>query len=383
MKRGGRKAGGPGFLALTFTLVIFPTLTTPARGGTPPYRLTWLGGTFYPYAINEQGHVVGYDARQRGYGPALLYDGTGVRELGEGEAHDINNNGRIVLGVPVTGIGTPGPVLLEPDGTRRQLGLQFGWGGDFRHQYSINDRGQVVGQEAVARNTADGRAFLWDNGTVTYLDLGVPGAHSSGHGINNAGQVVGWYTTTGQSGGGGYLWQNGQTTLLPSPGVDVNERGQVLTLDGVWEGGKLTIAPTLPLLPVSDPKMAPTAFVGEINDVGQVAAYSRELYLINVEDGYSNIDRAFVWDSSTGTLRDLNALMGFGPGTSNQFPLTQAIDINNAGQIIGVGANGGWLLTPVPEPAGGVAALLLTGWLLGRRRAGGFRKTVPLSSARP
>jgi len=381
MKRTGRSARGAGYLCLSFAAAALWSFTAPARAGEPPYRLTWLGGNFYPYAINEQGHVVGYDTRQRGYGPALLYDGTRVRELGEGEAQDISNNGRIVLGVPVTGIGTPGPVLLEPDGTRRPLGLQYGWGGDFRHQFSINDSGQVVGQEALRANTSDGRAFLWDNGTITYLDLGFPVAHSSAHGINNAGQVVGWYDAT-QS-GGGYVWQNGRTTLLPTAAVDINERGQVLTLDGVWENGKMTIAPTLPLLPVSDENMSPTAFVREINDAGQVAGYSLELFLINPEDGHGNIERAFVWDPATGTLRDLNAIMGFEPDTFNQFPLTLASDINNAGQVIGFGTNGGWLLTPVPEPAGGVAAVLLTAWILGRRSAGGFRKTVPLSSARP
>jgi hypothetical protein len=156
----------------------------------------------------------------------------------------------------------------------------------------------------------------------------------------------------------------------------------VLTLDGVWENGEVTVAPTLPLLPASDEEISPTAFVGEINDAGLVAGYSRELFLINPEDGHGNTDRAFVWDSATGTLRDLNALMGFGPGTFNQFLLAQASDVNNAGQVIGYGPNGGWLLTPVPEPAGGVAAVLLTAWVLGRRRAGGFRKTVPLLSAR-
>ena len=106
------------------------------------------------------------------------------------------------------------------------------------------------------------------------------------------------------------------------------------------------------------------------------------MYFIDEESGYGSIERAFLWDSSTGALRDLNALMGFGPDPFNQFPLAYASDVNNAGQIIGFGPDGEWLLTPVPEPAGGVAALLVTAWFL-RRPSAGFRKNVPLLSARP
>ena len=78
-----------------------------------------------------------------------------------------------------------------------------------------------------------------------------------------------------------------------------------------------------------------------------------------------------LWDP-VGGLRDLNALMGFEPGAANQFPLAQAVDVNNLGQIVGFGLQAGWLLTPVSVPAGRVAAIIMVAWArLARRRRGG------------
>src|SRR5258708_12417788 len=66
--------------------------------------------------------------------------------------------------------------------------------------FGINDAGIIVG-EADSSVT---RAFLWQNGNVTYLGDG------SARSINNLGQVVG----VGGLSGNAVLWSNGTTTDL-------------------------------------------------------------------------------------------------------------------------------------------------------------------------
>jgi len=349
--------------ALPLPLLAFaPALT--AQTGPSPYRVDWLGPYFYPTAINDHGQVVGSDVRVPGYGPALMWQDGTVTELGIGQGHDINNQGVAVLGVPVPGLGTPGPVILGRDGVRTDLGMRYGWGGDFRHEFSINDAGQVVGQERIDTTGSDGRAFIWEGGTVTYLDLGFPATLSSAHAISNAGHVVGWYSD-GLYSNGGFLWKDGRVTLLGSPAVSVNDCGQVL-MGGVWTDGDLTPIPALPLLPGSTDESA-GAVLREINNLGHVVGWSQEMYLIDPESGHGTIERAFLWDPVNGT-QDLSALTGLGPNEGRYYPLAQAVDINNAGQIVGFGTQGGWVLTPVPEPGGVLSVLGLVA--VGRRAVG-------------
>ena len=353
---------------LLAALALMPAAVAQAQPA--PYRIDWLGHDFFPHALNDRGQVIGLDLRGRGYGPALRWDNGRVTALGEGEGHDINNLGTAVLGVPVPGQGQPGPWVVTPDGTRNDLGLPQGWGGDFRHEFSINDSGHVVGMQKDPIGS-DGRAFTWDGRSVTYLDLGMGNVPiSSAHGINNAGQVVGWWSSGVSNSAGGFLWKDGVTTLLPAPAVSINGRGQVLLLSNeIWEGGT-TRGPlrTPPLMPVSDPAMAPQVRGREINDAGLVVGWMEEFYLINVEDGYGSIQRGFLWNAD-GSVVDLDAAMGFGPdedGPPYQFALSIPTDVNNAGQIVGYGSQGGWLLTPVPEPIG-IAALWPAALVLLRR----------------
>jgi probable HAF family extracellular repeat protein len=350
-------------LPLALAMAAVPLQT---RAELPPYRLDWLGEDFYPFAMNDRGQVVGYTAAHRGEGPALLWQDGVTTDLGPGEAHDINNAGRIVMR-PYG--GGPPAVVREPDGSFTPVNVARAWGGDFRHQYSINDRGQVVGMERIGDVSADGRAFIWDNGTVTYVDPGLPEApaYAAAHAVNNHGAAAGWWSSTRLNTGGGFVWQAGTVTRLDTPAVSINDAGQVLTLAAdVWHEGTTTVLPRLAPLPVSDGESVQLK-PAEISNLGQVAGYQWELYLIDVESGYGSIERAFLWDEAGGT-RDLNALMGIAPDARNQFALAVPVDVNNVGQIVGYGPRGGWLLTPVPEPGAPIGGLLSASWMSLRRR---------------
>lgn len=120
------------------------------------------------------------------------------------------------------------------------------------------------------------------------------------------------------------------------------------------------------MLPVTDEGQGVALNPGEINNLGQVVGWQWELYLVDVESGYGSIERAFLWDAAGGT-RDLNALMGLKPDARNQFPLSTALDVNDMGQIVGYGAQGAWLLTPVPEPSAPCILLACAAATLARR----------------
>ncbi len=298
------------------------------------HRFISLGTDFYPYRISDSGQVVGRGA-ERGFGPALVWENGVFRNVGVGEAQDINDAGQVLLSIPLVGDGRPTPRIWE-NGVAAPLPIPA-WHSDFRHFYDMNASGHVVGQ-------ALDRAFLWANNQLTYLDSTFGGQASSAYAINDAGQVIGRAST-------GFLWDQGNVTQLPETAMDINNRGQVLLLSSVWEDGTLTPIPLLPLLPGSIPEA--TEFRAEaINDRGQVVARQTEKYLIDPESGLGARYRNLLWDPVLGS-QDLTSLVGDDP---LEWGFALVNDINSAGQIVGIRENEAFLLTPVPEPS--------SGWLL-------------------
>jgi probable HAF family extracellular repeat protein len=166
-------------------------------------------------------------------------------------------------------------------------------------------------------------AFLWRAGFTYYLcDLGNIGG-SVDVDINAHGQVV------GSANNKKYVLGNGNTVLLDEAFL--------------WENGTVTPLGTLGY----------DSHAYAINDNGQIVG---------------DANYACIWDG--GVIHDLTEMIVNAPG----WELTTAYDINELGQIVGVGFDPsthqqhGFLLTPIPEPA--TLSLLALGALalLGRRR---------------
>jgi probable HAF family extracellular repeat protein len=273
-----------------------------------------LGGSSYGYAVNEAGGVAGasYDTYARKH--AVVWN--------SGVLQDLRDTGGAGL-TAATGINGTGQVTV--------IGLTGGyvWNGGtltpvgIESPYAINDSGEVVGGKRTGQVDGNGLPLnvpaLWDHGTLTLLDS-VGGVSSGGTAINDLGQVVG---NTVRKGVAAFLWENGVTQILPVPS-------------------------------------ASSSYATDINNAGQAVGWM-------TLSGEST-NHAFLY--SDGAVVDLNNLIAPGSG----WVVDRAYGINDAGQIVGIGAFSGVyravLLTPVPEPT--TLLLLLAvhvGWSRWRRRA--------------
>lgn len=288
----------------------------------------------------------------------------------------------------------------------------------FGRGFGVNDSGVVAGESG----NGPSKAFRYDSATDTIFDLGtLPGANGAvANDINSDGRVV------GVSGGRAFITSNtGGLIDLGTPlgTSDSSARAYAVSENGIVAGNARNMAdttsePTLWLpdgsgsyTPMtigtpagsvfgealaatddgravgrySDPVSGQTrAFfydgstsvdlgllTGEtfdnaraldLNDAGQIVGY-----VADFDNAPSFGGAAVLWES--GNLFDLNSLVLAGNGWN----LLSAQAINNEGQIVGFGTFGGdtraFLLTPVPEPAAlSLATLSAIGASILRRR---------------
>jgi probable HAF family extracellular repeat protein len=197
-----------------------------------------LGGTeSVAYGINNKGQVVGWaNIKKPGTTSEethafLLNKGT-MTDLGNGFAHNINNTGQVVGSTYIDKKGTR--AVLWEKGTMIELAAPPSSGYSIiTEAQDINNNGTVIGD----LNGGKGHALLWETGTVT--DLGtLGGSTSSAYSINNKGQVVGEANTSVYV-RAAFLWQNGVmkdlNTLIPassgwklSYATDINNKGQII-----------------------------------------------------------------------------------------------------------------------------------------------------------
>jgi probable HAF family extracellular repeat protein len=197
------------------------------------------------------------------------------------------------------------------------------------------------------------------------IDLGVMGGNSSGASdINDNGQIVGRFSTSGSS--RAFLYEQGTITDLGTLGGNSSHAYAINAL-GQITGSSNTL---------NNEELHPFLYsAGAMVDLGTLGGYYAYSYDINVHGravGESAVPgnattHAFLY--SDGTMHDLNNLIDDSLG----WVLRKASGINDAGQIVGSGEINGslhaFLLTPVPEPS--TLALLLAaalGGLVWRRR---------------
>jgi probable HAF family extracellular repeat protein len=187
-------------------------------GGT----LHGLGSIFADAdAINSAGQIVGSDANLPSgtltvvaafwssptVGNNPIFMDTLIGPGGESNALAINNSGQIV-GSSVTASGPQHATFWKTD-LATPLDLET-LGGATSSATGINDAGVIVGYATTSGDAAM-HATLWQATTAT--DLGtLGGTDSLANGINNAGEVVGW-ADTASSGQRATLWTNSGTAL--------------------------------------------------------------------------------------------------------------------------------------------------------------------------
>ena len=323
-----------------FSLCVVSILSTLCLSANPSYNVTVLPlGPFSLPAIGEalsgNGMVAG-QVNGQGFlwnGGPLVY----VPTLGgsESPAFGINSSG-VVTGWSLTSSPTE-QAYSYSGGTTTSLAPLVG--GLDSQGSAINNSGVIVGSMNYAPNNSE--AFELSGTTVTYLGFLPGGINSVANAISPSGLITGWADDSSGNEVFIYSTANGLVSIgsLGGPGgagTAINDAGQVAGYSYV-NGGT-----------------AQHAFLysgGAMHDLGTFGGTNSAAFGINAAgwvvgeaDTNAGTD-AFIY--MNGVMYDLNSLLVNAPGID----LTDAVAINDNGQILANGPNGAYLLTATPEPS--------------------------------
>ncbi len=210
------------------------------------------------------------------------------------------------------------------------------------YPYTINDRGDIVG----ANFANEGVGFLISGGVVTTISVPFSGANlTSANGINNAGLVVGAWSTDGGDTSHGFTWNNGVFTQLPDyPGAiqtwpySINNHGDMAGYVVDSAGNTHGFLLHKGIYTLLDVPGAAYTIAAAVNDSNQVVG----LYCITVEDCNVPDLKSYGFLYSGGTYTTLTL-----PNTTGY----EANGINNAGQIMASYFEGsGYLYSAILTP---------------------------------
>jgi probable HAF family extracellular repeat protein len=322
-------------------------------------------------AINNHGVVVGQTYWPSHYSQGVIWDGANTQLLPSSASHygypvssaqAINAAGQVVgvaYGEPSSRNGNP-TAFLWSGGSSTNLGMLPG--GTISYARGINDAGRVVGSSNSGQSGSV--PVTWTSGVIAELPLIAGGVTGEAWSINGAEQIVG-YLSAQPNVNQPVTWLNGMASLLPVP--------QGWTGGYAWQvNGMGRIAGAIST-PADVVIHAAVWDQGAVIDLGTLPGFVLSNALDVNERGVvvgvaSNPSQpyqtyhGFVWDTAHG-LRDLNDLIDPASG----WLLGHAFGINDRGQIVGLGispsgAEHGFLLTPIAAP--GVLGLLLVGSIL-------------------
>lgn len=308
-------------------------------------------GPFRVHAMNDLGQAAGDMGVLRK--PVLYSDGL-LKDITppggqNGEAWGVNNAGHVTGRVGLCNMVNGNcqgfsRAFIYRNGQFEILGTlggrdSWGWG--------INDAGQVSGESDSGAPSSNRHAVIFHNGTIQDINTIIGTTSSFARSINRSGQIVGHASST--SNFGAFLFSNGNTVFFDPNGSpnDINESGQVVGGCCSNDDGKRRAILFSSGLRTDLGSLSPTRTYNDasgINNQGQIVGTSATSGI----PFPSNDGRAFLY--SNGVMQDLNSLIPAGSG----WVLNAAVDINNAGQIVGNGKFNGedraFLLTPT-EPA--------------------------------
>jgi probable HAF family extracellular repeat protein len=318
-----------------------------------------VGGVYSPYTfargLNDSGQVVGtyFTINNAAFG--FYYDGSTYTSLAQGtEPYDINNSGQIV------GRGPQSSGFLYSGGTYTYLDAP---GAFNTSAFGINDAGQIVGYYSAPGSE---HGFIYDAGSWTTIDA--PGyTNTELTGINNSGEVVGTALDASHH-RHGFTYSDGTFTFLDALGSfgtwanGVNDSGQVVGYyNGTSNSGFIATPPPLEFTtPASVVGTAQEGQVltadGAVNDPTAVITYQWQFNVTG--NDWADIVGA---TSSTYTVAEADeghpirvvesASAGSATATSTSDPTSAVIDIGLAfvtgGSIVGI-AQEGQVLTLVP-----------------------------------
>ena len=238
----------------------------------------------------------------------------------------MNGSGQVVgmsllTGNPTDEQGLINHAFLYSDGVMTDVGTL---GGARSCAMAINSSGQVVGSAATSGSPFQWHAFLFSAGVMS--DIGIMGDGSQAQGINDLGQVVGYFYFDPDIPLHGFTYTNGVMTDLGNLGWPGCE-GQAVNSFGLIVGNACDSVGYEHAFLYSDGVMTNIGAAGEltseataVNDLGQVVGS------MPVANGSPH---AFLY--SGGVRFDLGAF----PGAR----VSHALALNNLGQVVGWGLN--------------------------------------------